>query len=178
MAYLFGSVNKSKIKNDLEIDEGVFTDTKGKREAGSPTYMYGTSVTVEPIPALRIGATAKRTGPRYVYDNNHPVFFGDTTNPAPGNEVREIFPAKVPAYWLVNMDARLNLGYFSKGLDKTYFQLNVYNLFDEVYAGGYGGFSNQPISSSGFYSESSSSGIPFVQIGAPRTISGTLSIEF
>jgi iron complex outermembrane receptor protein len=178
MAYLFGSVNKSKIKKDLEIDEGVFTDTKGKREAGSPTYMYGTSVTVEPIPALRIGATAKRTGPRYVYDNNHPVFFGDTTNPAPGNEVREIFPAKVPAYWLVNMDARLNLGYFSKGLDKTYFQLNVYNLFDEVYAGGYGGFSNQPISSSGFYSESSSSGIPFVQIGAPRTISGTLSIEF
>ena len=175
-AYLFGSINKSEIKKDLEVDEGVFVDTKGKREAGSPKYSYGTSFTVEPVAGLRVGATAKRTGPRYVYDNNQPVFDGDTTSPSPGNEVREIFPAEVPAYWLVNMDARYDLR--AVGMEDTFLQLNVYNLFDEVYAGGFGGFSHQPISGSGFYSESSSTGIPFVQIGAPRTVSMSLNIGF
>ena len=125
---------------------------------------------------LRVGATAKRTGPRYVYDNNQPVFDGDTTSPSPGNEVRQIFPAEVPAYWLVNMDARYDLR--AVGMEDTFLQLNVYNLFDEVYAGGFGGFSHQPISGSGFYSESSSTGIPFVQIGAPRTVSMSLNIGF
>ena len=175
-AYLFGSINKSEIKKDLEVDEGVFVDTKGKREAGSPKYSYGTSFTVEPVAGLRVGATAKRTGPRYVYDNNQPVFDGDTTSPSPGNEVRQIFPAEVPAYWLVNMDARYDLR--AVGMEDTFLQLNVYNLFDEVYAGGFGGFSHQPISGSGFYSESSSTGIPFVQIGAPRTVSMSLNIGF
>jgi len=198
-AYLFGSVMKSKIKNNLIIDDRLgITDcdnipggtsdlniarscafTKGKREAGSPKYSYGTSVSVEPIKGFQLGVTAKRTGPRFVYDNNEPVFFGDTTSPSsPANVVREIHPAKVPAYWLVNLDARLNMGAFAPDLDKTYIQLNVYNLFDEVYAGGFGGFSNQPISSSGFYSESGTSGIPNVQIGAPRTVSVTFNVGF
>ncbi|RIX27468.1 TonB-dependent receptor [Sphingomonas edaphi] len=197
-AYVFGSWNKSKIKNNLIVGEfggitdcdnipGTATDldiarscafTKGNREAGSPKYTYGTSFSVEPVQGFSFGLTAKRTGPRYVYDNNQPVFFGDTTSPSVGNEVREIFPAKVPAYWLVNMDARLNMGAFAADLDKTYIQLNVYNLFDKLYAGGFGGFSNQPVSSSGFYSESSSSGIPFVQMGAPRTVSVTFNVGF
>ncbi len=133
---------------------------------------------VEPVEWFSLGLTAKRTGPRYIYDNNQPVFFGDTTNPLPANVVREIFPAKAPAYWLVNLDARVNMGAFSDDLDKTYVQLNVYNLFDKLYAGGFGGFSNQPVSSSGFYSESSTSGIPFVQIGAPRTVSLTVNVGF
>jgi len=197
-AYAFGSWNKSKIKDNLLVGEfggitdcdnipGTATDldiarscafTKGNREAGSPKYTYGTSVKVEPVEWFSLGLTAKRTGPRYIYDNNEPVFFGDTTNPSPVNVVREIFPAKAPAYWLVHLDARLNMGAFADDLDKTYIQLNVYNLFDKLYAGGFGGFSNQPVSSSGFYSESSSSGIPFVQIGAPRTVSLTVNVGF
>jgi iron complex outermembrane receptor protein len=197
-AYVFGSWNKSKIKKNLLVGEfGGITDcdnipdaatdldiarscafTKGNREAGSPKYTYGTSFTVEPVEWFSLGLTAKRTGPRYIYDNNQPVFFGDTTSPSVGNEVREIFPAKAPAYWLVNLDARVNMGAFAADLDKTYIQLNVYNLFDKLYAGGFGGFSNQPVSSSGFYSESSTSGIPFVQIGAPRTISLTVNVGF
>ena len=197
-AYLFGSIMKSKIKNNLVVGEfGGITDcdnipdaatdldiarscafTKGKREAGSPKYNYGASLSVEPFDGLQIGFTAKRTGPRFVYDNNEPVFFGDTTSPSPANVVRQIHPAKVPAYWLVNLDARLSLGAFADDLDKTFIQLNVYNLFDTLYAGGFGGFSNQPISSSGFYSESGTSGIPFVQIGAPRTVSVTFNVGF
>ena len=193
--YAFGSWKKSKIKENVELVEGgdvVDCDTvdptsflglrncaftKGKQEAGSPKYMYGLSALAS-LGDFDFGITAKRTGPRYVYDNNQPVLDGDLT-PTPPNPVNilEVYPSKVPAYWLVNLDARFNLRML-KGLEKSYFALNVYNLFDEVYAGGFGGFIAQPLSSSGFYNEGSTFGIPFVQIGAPRTVSGTLSIEF
>jgi iron complex outermembrane receptor protein len=191
--YAWGSWKKSKIKKNLplEIDGGVDCDTvdptsflglrncaftAGKQEAGSPKYMYGLSA-VATVGDFDFGFTAKRTGPRYVYDNNAPVFDGDLTSPTPGNQVVEVYPDKVPAYWLVNLDARFNLRML-KGLEKSYFSVNVYNLFDELYAGGFGGFSSQPVASSGFYNEGGTYGIPFVQIGAPRTVSGTLSIEF
>ncbi len=51
-------------------------------------------------------------------------------------------------------------------------QLNVYNLFDQVYVGGFGGGLNQSLSGT-YYSYP-----PFVQIGAPRTASLTLSVDF
>ena len=192
--YAWGSWKKSKIKEHLNLqDEGAIVDcdtvdqtsflglrncafTKGKQEAGSPKYTYGLSALTS-LGNFDFGITAKRTGPRYVYDNNAPVFDGDLTNPTVGNEVVQVHPSKVAAYWLVNLDARFNLRML-KGLEKSYFALNVYNLFDELYAGGFGGFATQPLSSSGFYNEGGTFGIPFVQIGAPRTISGTLSIEF
>ena len=47
------------------------------------------------------------------------------------------------------------------------------NLFDTFYVGGFGGGLNQAFTSSGGYGNPA-----FVQIGAPRTISGTLSIGF
>ena len=59
------------------------------------------------------------------------------------------------------------------GLSKhTFFQLNVYNLFDKFYVGGFGGSLNQAFSGTNFGNPA------FVQIGAPRTISGTLSLAF
>ena len=193
--YAWGSWKKSKIKDNLQLvnDDGVAVDcdtvdqdsflglrncafTAGKQEAGSPKYMYGASALAS-LGYFDFGVTAKRTGPRYVYDNNDPVFDGDLTSPSAGNQVVQVYPSKVPAYWLVNLDARFNLRML-KGIEKSYFAINVYNLFDELYAGGFGGFSNQPVSSSGFYNEGGTFGIPFVQIGAPRTISGTLSIQW
>ena len=152
--YLFGSLNESWIKEDLEVADGVFVMTQGKREAGSPKYNYGASVTVEPFTNLRLGATAKRTGPRFIYDNNAPVTAGGV----------EVFDAQTDAYWLVNADARYDLA--GLGLSKTYVQMNVYNLFDQVYTGGFGGLSDP------------SGGIPFVQMGAPRTVSASLNIGF
>ena len=194
--YAFGSWKKSKIKDNLQLEnvDGVSVDcdtvdqnsflglrncafTAGKQEAGSPKYMYGLAA-LGTLGNFELGFTAKRTGPRYVYDDNRAVFDGDLT-PTPPNPVNiiEVYPNKVPAYWLVNLDARFNLTML-KGLEKSYFAVNVYNLFDELYAGGFGGFSNQPVASSGFFNEGGTFGIPFVQIGAPRTISGTLSIQW
>jgi iron complex outermembrane receptor protein len=65
------------------------------------------------------------------------------------------------------------------GLEKTYFQLNVYNLFDQFYVGGFGGGLNQAITTTGGPPNLGNFGNPpFVQIGAPRTISATLTVGF
>ena len=154
--------------------------TAGNEEAGSPKYTYGFSALAS-LGDFDFGITAKRTGPRYIYDSNRPVFIGDVDCLAgipsagcdlPGNPVTQVFGAKAPAYWLVNLDARFNLRML-KGLEQSYFSLNVYNLFDELYVGGFTAGLNQGLNSSGVYASA-----PFAQIGAPRTVSGTLSIQF
>ncbi len=189
--YAFGSIAESKIKDNIQVGgtagyncDGISnptpTDrrncafTAGKYEAGAPKYSYGLSV-LGKIGDLDLGFTAKRTGGRYIYDNNEPVRVGDVdvTTPGASNFPTTIFPAKTPAYWLVNLDARYNLRML-KGLEKSYIGFNVYNLFNETYVGSYTANSSQSVStSSGFYGSA-----PFAQIGAPRTVSGTLSIEF
>ena len=198
--YAFGSWNKSKIKDNVQI--GAFgsganqvTDcddipsgalqsdivrscafTAGKREAGSPKYTYGLSA-LSSLGPVDLGITAKRTGPRFVFDNNRPVFAPgvnltnlNDTNAA--NDPAVIYPSKTPAYWLVNLDARLNMAF--TGLKETYFQVNVYNLFDETYVGGFGGGLAQAFNTAA----TQFGNPPFVQIGAPRTVSGSLSISF
>jgi iron complex outermembrane receptor protein len=121
---------------------------------------------------FELGITAKRTGPRYVFDTNEPVhaFIG---NPSTDTIV---FPASTPAYWLVNLDARVSLADY--GLEKSYLQFNVYNLFDQFYVGGFGGSLNQTITRANNGTITAYSAPPFVQIGAPRTISATLVMGF
>lgn len=171
--YAFGSWMKSEIKDNVQagtcdaddvtdgvpgcsaVGDPIFTLTKGKRESGAPEYTFGGSArgTLGPV---ELGITAKRTGGRFIYDTNVPVV-------ASGGEV---YPAKTNAYWLVNLDARLSLEFLGLN-DKTFFQLNVYNLFDTLYVGSYTTSLEQGTSSP-----------PFAQIGAPRTISGTLTVAF
>lgn len=197
--YLFGSALKSEIKDDLIIGEcsatqvgfvpgcsavnaPIFAPTGGKRESGAPKYTFGGTVrgTLGP---LEIGITGKRTGPRFIFDTNEPVraFVGA----APGVDT-VVFPASTPAYWLVNLDARLSMADF--GLEKSYLQFNVYNLLDKFYVGGFSGGLNQTINRctlvGGCPGGIANGGItgfsapPFVQIGAPRTISATLVVGF
>jgi iron complex outermembrane recepter protein len=187
--HAFGSLMKSKIKENIQIGSfgtGVnrVTDcdnvpagatasdifrscafTAGKYESGVPKYTFGASG-VGRLGNLELGVTAKRTGPRYVFDNNMPVFTGTVG----GTNVVEIYPDKAPAYTLVNLDLRYKLTML-KGLENSYFQLNVYNLLDKVYVGGFTGGLNQS-------GTTTYGGPPFVQIGAPRTISGTISLAF
>ena len=171
--YAFGSWMKSEIKDNVQagtcdaddVTDGVpgcsaagdpiFTLTKGKRESGAPEYTFGGSArgTLGPV---ELGITAKRTGGRFIYDTNVPVVASGV----------EVYPAKTNAYWLVNLDARLSLEFLGLN-DKTFFQVNVYNLFDTLYVGSYTTSLEQGTSSP-----------PFAQIGAPRTISGTLTVAF
>jgi len=190
--YVFGSYLKSTIKDDLQIGEcsaaqaaagfpgcttvgggdALFIDTSGNRESGAAKYTFGGKVRGTFGP-LELGLTAKRTGPRFIFDSNLPVraFVG-----AGAGVDTVVFPAATPAYWLVNLDARIALADF--GLEKSYLQLNVYNLFDQFYVGGFGGGLNQSVTQTANGTITAYGAPPFVQIGAPRTTSVTLIIGF
>ena len=81
-----------------------------------------------------------------------------------GGTLFEVYPRRAPAYTTVDLDVRVPMGWAGLN-DETYFQLNVTNLFDEFYVGGFGG---------GLLNTS----VPFAQIGAPRAIIGTLVVGF
>jgi iron complex outermembrane recepter protein len=119
-----------------------------------------------------------------------PVFRGDIGRTTTSTPQQEIFPAKAPAYWLVNLDARLKLDWVSPApvFKNSYFQFNLYNAFDKFFVGGFGGglaqststrtcsptgTANCPVSPVATFG-----GPPFVQIGAPRTAMASLNIQF
>ena len=183
--YAFGSWMKSRIADNIQIGSfGGITDcdnipagatqaniirscafTKGKYESGVPKYTFGVSA-VGHVGDLDLGITAKRTGPRYIYDVNVPTFAGAIATPT------EIYPSKAAPYWLVNLDARYNLRSWGPELKNTYLQLNVYNLFDTFYVGGFSGGLNQAFSGTNYGNPN------FVQIGAPRAVMGSVNIGF
>lgn len=185
--YAFGSWLKSEIKDDIQSGNctaaqvgvvsgctaaGVplYIATAGKRESGSPEYSFGGSArgTLGPV---ELGITAKRTGGRFIYDTNLPIYAGTQAAPT------IVYPAKTNAYWLVNLDARLGLEWAGLN-DKTFLQLNVYNLFDTLYVGSYTTSLNQGnVLGNGVVTGAPAS-VPFAQIGAPRTISATLTVGF
>ena len=98
------------------------------------------------------------------------AFLGDIgiTTATPGRVVQEqVFDNKAPAYWLVNLDARVNLdklGITGLGMKHTYFQLNVYNLFDKFYVGGFGGGLAQSTSTRTCNATSTPSCVPTVTV--------------
>ncbi|MDX3910028.1 MAG: TonB-dependent receptor [Sphingobium sp.] len=150
--YAFGSYLKSKIKDNVELTATSVALTKGKRESGAPVYTFGGRVQGD-IEGLQLGVQAKRTGPRYVNDQNLPVLQSGA----------QVYGAKAPAYTLVDIDARYSLARF--GAEGVAIQLNVTNVFDKLYVGGFDGtLSNTTVS--------------FAQIGAPRTFIGSLIVGF
>jgi iron complex outermembrane recepter protein len=180
--YFFGSYIKTKIKDNVvigqcpaiipgcaAIGDPIFAPTAGKEESGAPRWSYGATVRTSFGP-VDFGFSGKKTGTRYIFDTNLPVYGGPTGTLAAPNTSYQVFPSKAPAYWLVNLDARVKLDFLGLN-DKTFLQLNVYNLMDNFYLGGFGGGVSQSFSGGNWSS-------PFVQIGAPRTISATVNFAF
>lgn len=196
---------KSEIQDDILVAENadgtpIYAATAGKHESGSPTYTINLGARGHFGP-FTLGLTAKRTGPRYIYDNNLPTYTGfyvpagaktsggatPVLSATQVSNTAQIYGAQAPAYWLVHLDARVNLE-FTGMPEGTYLQLNVYNLFDQLYVGGFGGGLTQSNTYCRVASTSGTcngiSGIAaygnpgFVQIGAPRTVSGTLVVKF
>lgn len=186
---------KSEIQDNIEVAKNqdgtpIYAPTAGKMESGVPEYTINLGARGYAGP-FTLGINAKRTGARYVLDTNLPTYTGfyvpagakTSAGAAPilsGTQLSntaEIYGAKAPAYWLVNLDARLDLNFLGAP-DGTYLQLNVYNLFDQFYVGGFGGGliqSNTFSRSTGIATYGSPN---FVQLGAPRTVSGTLVVKF
>ncbi|SDD52187.1 iron complex outermembrane recepter protein [Sphingomonas sp. YR710] len=174
--YVFGSYLKSKIRDNVElgactaaqvtsgasagvgncttVGQTIFALTAGKRESAAPIYTAGGRVEGTLGPVL-LGVQAKRTGSRYVNDQNLPVTIAGSG---------QVYGAKAIGYTVVDADARVSLKFLGLN-DQTFLQLNVTNIFDKLYVAG---FSGSLISTSA----------PFAFVGAPRTFSGTLSVGF
>ncbi|KRB86427.1 TonB-dependent receptor [Sphingomonas sp. Root710] len=159
--YGFGSYLKSKIKNNVDLTATTQALTAGKRESGAPIYTAGGRIEAN-IGPIQAGIQAKRTGSRYMNDQNLPVIqtvvIGGVSTPY------QVFGAKAQGYTLVDLDARLSLEWAGLN-DQTYLQLNVTNLFDKRYVGAFDG-------------TLLNTNITFGQIGAPRTVIGTIVIGF
>ena len=148
LLYVFGSITESEIKNDL-VGDGETIELGGKKESGAPLWSVGARGQLR-VGAFEFGTQVKHTGKRYVNDENvAPSGFDSAT---------------VDGYTLVDVDVRWNLGETPFG-DDAAVQLNITNLFDEFYIGGFGGSLDR-------------GSLPFVQIGPPRAASLSLIFGF
>ncbi len=178
LVYFGAEVLKSKIQSNVNLGKAtvasggyavgdqIFAKTAGRFESGSANLLLVGRVQGDFGP-LELGAQAKYTGSRYVNDQNLPVvqctaaFVNQTI--CTGTQY-QVYGAKAPGYTTVDLDARFTLD--RVGLNKkSYIQLNVTNLFNEIFVGNFGG-------------SLSNTGVNFVQIGTPRAVSGTLNIAF
>jgi len=189
LLYVFGSYLHSKIKDNVEAGKIVttangvttttsaFFQTAGKREGGSPDWMFGGRVQGT-IGLFDLGVQAKYTGNRYVNDENSPVYTCSLSSAALAAlggicstaAQTQIYGAKIPNYTIVDLDLRFNVGKLLHS-DRTFFQLNVSNLFDQVYIGGLSG-------SNGFVGLPNRYSIGNAVVGTPRSITGTLQVGF
>lgn len=171
--YGFASWQKSKIADDVEAANigGVvyYAPTAGKRESGAPDWTVGGRLEGNFGP-LSGGVQVKYTGKRFIYDTNLPIYT------IVSGATAQLYDATAPGYTLTDLDLRFSMEQF--GLKKTYFQFNVTNLFDKVYVGGFGGNLTQTVTRNASGVVTGFGSAPFVQIGAPRTISGTFVIGF
>jgi len=193
--YAFGSVVRSEIRDNIAIGENldgtpVYANTAGQRESGMPTYTFGGTIRGSLGP-VDIGLTAKRTGQRYIYDTNAQTVTGTfiplgakacssatvCVAPTAITQGTKIYDNSAAAYWLVNLDARVNLSFLGLN-EKTFVQFNVYNLFDQFYVGGFGGGLSQAATFNRTTGVASYGNPGFVQIGAPRTVSGSVVFQF
>jgi iron complex outermembrane receptor protein len=123
----------------------VCGNTTGKFVAETPKWQFGGRAELRFNP-VTFGVQAKRVGKRYATDVNDVVVKGYTT---------------------VDLDARVDLNFVPR--NKTYFQLNVVNLFSEHYFGNL----STSINAYGF----GSSAPRFTPV-AGRAVTGTLNFGF
>jgi iron complex outermembrane receptor protein len=155
---LYGSANfnKSEIKSNYIVQTSLTTfalPTKGKELVLTPKETFSSRAAYDFGPVI-IGFEGKYTGKRFISDTND---------------------AWIPGYMVWNLDARLKLPQLGQ---QGYLMLNMLNVFDKYYISRTNTVSNAvgyPIPGTALtYSPSSLA----YYVGAPRTISVTLSASF
>jgi iron complex outermembrane receptor protein len=157
--YAFGSWIDAKLQENVQVGDlpvgvtscGNSTNpsqipvgcaaTAGKMVAETPEWQLGGRLQIELGP-VEIGVQGKWVTERFATDVND---------------------VRVQGYSTVDLDARLSLAQW--GLEKSWLQLNVVNLFNEFY---FGNISTQI----------NAAGNPNFSVGAPRTVMGTLRMGF
>ena len=148
---LYGTVSllNSELQDDYVYDRaGNRLPTKGKKQVETPEQMFSLRASYKFNDVFSAGVQGKYTGERWVTDVND---------------------LKVDAYTVVDMDARFDFS--TLGLDGTYLQVNVTNLFDEKYYSNIGSRASATPGQLGY-------GRPFAGVGAPRTIMASLRYSF
>jgi len=164
--YAFASYNNSKLQQNIEIGRTstaptgqtnitIFAPTAGKYVTETPRWSFGGRASVD-LGALSVGLQGKYVGDRYATDVND---------------------VKSPSYTLFDLNARYS--FEELGFKKTFFQLNVINLFNKFY---FGNISTQinhgNVCPTGGYTCAANGANPNFSVGSPRTIMGTLQIGF
>lgn len=145
LIYGFGSYIDSEIQDDTPraIVNGVqtFFPTAGKRVPETPKWQLGGRVSAEFGP-VEFGLQGKYVGKRFATDVNDVV---------------------TDSYKQFDLDARINLA--GLGLEESYFQFNIFNLFDEFYL-------------ANISTRIDAADNPNFSLSAPRTLTGTFRLAF
>ncbi|RZJ43224.1 MAG: TonB-dependent receptor, partial [Brevundimonas sp.] len=139
---------ESEIQDNININAVLVAMTKGKEVVETPNETFGLRIAYDFNEVFSAALQGKYVGERWVTDVND---------------------QKVDAYTTVDFDARFDFAPF--GLEGTYMQFNVINVFDENYYGSLGTTTSSTIGQPGFSR-------PFANIGAPRTVMASLRYSF
>ncbi|USU09121.1 TonB-dependent receptor [Sphingomonadaceae bacterium OTU29MARTA1] len=146
---------ESELKQNIQVGgttaAPIFALTAGKEVVETPKWQVGGRAQLTFGP-LDIGLQGKWVDKRYATDTNDVV---------------------VPSYTLFDLDTRLSLQ--PLGLEKTYLQLNVKNLFNEFY---YGSISSQINAFAASCTATCSTSLPNFAVGYPRTFIGSVHFQF
>lgn len=146
----------------------IDTEIKSNVQTGSATVDCGNSATNVPAGCAPTAGKFVTETPKWQVGGRAQLVLGPVELGVQGKWVDDRFATdtndvKVKGYTLVDLDARLSLAQW--GLEKTYFQVNVSNLFDEFY---FGNISTQI----------NNAGNPNFTVGAPRTFMGSFVVGF
>lgn len=140
----YASYTDARLLSNIQTGATTFLATKDKFLVETPEWQYGYSASVNFGP-VSVGGQFKHVGSRWATDVND---------------------LKVPAYDLFDLDARVSLK--DIGLEKTFFEVKVYNLFDKRYLGS--------INSATVNNVANTATTYFV--GSPRTFQATVRVGF
>ena len=156
----FGSYIDAKYKSNLVLSPTLTLPLAGKRLVETPEWQYGYRAQFEKGP-VRLGLEFKNRSSRTATDLN------DVT---------------VPGYSTFNIDARFSLA--DMGLEKTFIQVNVDNLFDRQYLGSISSTQSLATNAAGLIPNLATTAAisggnnPTFAVGAPRAWSVSLQVGF
>ncbi|MDO9587715.1 MAG: TonB-dependent receptor [Brevundimonas sp.] len=147
--YASASFLDSELQDNYRFNSaGDLLMTQGKELVETPGTMFSARASYEFNDMFSAGVQAKYTGERWITDMND---------------------MKSDAFTVVDFDARVDFA--PMGYEGTFLQFNVTNVFDEQYYAGLGTRASATPGSLGY-------GVPFGQIGAPRTWMATLRVAY
>lgn len=147
--YASASFLDSELQDNYVFNSaGDLLMTQGKELVETPNTMFSARASYEFNEVFSAGIQAKYTGERWITDVND---------------------MKSDAFTVVDFDARID--FEPLGVEGAWLQFNVTNVFDEQYYAGLGTRASATPGSLGY-------GVPFGQIGAPRTWMATLRMAY